>query len=493
MPSPYASTIQRILSLGRGPKVLLLDDTTSVMISNLIPHSTFLDHDFFLFEYITSKQRTRISETTCICFIRLDSLALLLSELQSPFYSDYILLFSNTIPDSFLGEIAEADVSCSVRGLYEVYIDLIQQQSNLFTVYAGSEKVAYGSTDFTYVKRVCDGLYSIYRTLNCVPCIRVQCDSEMAKFIGVEMSARFTGCDKSDGTLLVLDRKMDIISCLVYAWTFQAMISEYIGLDNGVVKIGSKSYAIDSEIFDSVKFMDINTASSEIRKYSKEKTHKVSSGIIKNLTDNSKRSEIAESLLTIYNRIMQECIGNKELSELEYHIIVNKRIEPARLSVLKDRSIPYVKRLKVLIIYLLRKKFNFKALEHGSSEVSDVAIQYAEFREDLLRFRDMYLTDSATCTSFKFRSDVDVKLGYEPFIKSVVAAFLKDRINPVKYPMVRNGSGGKGNLVIYVVGGLTYNEYKIVSEINKERELQIYIVTDRMITYNSMIEECRKK
>lgn len=491
MSTVYNSTIQRLLSVGRGPKILLLDNQTSVMISNLIPHSTFLDHDFFLFDFLTNNERRHISETTCICFIRPESLSLLLKELQNPFYSDYIVIFSNSIPENYLSAIAESDVGNSVRGLYEVYIDLIQQQRNLFTVFTSKDVGMYSKIEIKYVKRVCDGLFSLYKTLGFVPEIRVQSDSESAKYIGTEMSARFCDQETTGGTLLVIDRSSDLISSLVYAWNFQAMISEYLDYENNCVKIGTRNYALDSEIFEKIKFMDINSALSEIRNYSKQKLPHMSRGVIKNLTDTSKKNEISESLLTIYNKIMTECIKNKDLSDLEYSIISNKNIDQEKLKVIKDSSVPYSKRFKILLIYLLKTKFDFTVLEYGKKVPDDFILKYGEFREDLRKFKDMFLSNNAhTCSNFKFKKDVDVKLGFEPHLRQLISSMYKGNLNRFKFPIVKgNGICGK-NLIIYVSGGLTYNEYKAVEEyvdeVNKQEEFKLILVTDKMITYNDV-------
>lgn len=499
MSSLFISTVQRILSIGRGPKVLLLDTKSSQIISNLIPHSKFLDHDFFLFERIESKNRSKMEGTTCVCFLRVESMNLLLLELKNPYYSDYIILFANKVPDDLISIIAEADVSSSVRGLYEVYIDLIQQEMNLFTVFGKNENMGDDVLSLQYIGRVCDGLYSLYKTLDYVPIIRVQGNSDAAKFIGTELSSRYSGDDLAGGTLLVIDRKVDLVSVLLYSWSFQAMISEYCEYDSRHVSINGENYSLDNEFFDSLKFLDINSASIEIKKYSTEKTEKISRGLIKNITNTSKRNEISETVLTVYNKIIKECMVNKDISELEYEIIQNKKTDFSQLSMIKNGDIPYLKRLKLLIIYLLKTKFNFAELESGRLTVSEVVLKYSEFRADLLKFKRIYMDDNYELSQkkFKFRKDLDLKLGYEPYLKTIIQSVFNGDLDISKFPFVRGKDLGVKNLIVYMVGGLTYNEYKIASEYieehNKKHDHKLVLVTDKIISYNDIMGKISNK
>lgn len=488
----FEEKIHKILTKGKGPKVMLFDQSTSQILGNLIPHSKFLDHDFFLFDYITNKSRKKMSEITCFIVIKPTNYQLVIEELKSPFYDDYILLFTNYVPENIIIDLAQNDVRSCVRGVYEIYIDLFRQDHNLYSIYSQNCHYKSGISEF---KSVCDGIFSFFRTIDMAPEIYVQKDSNFTKMIGTELSVRFTECKlRNDSKLIILDRKFDLISPLTYTWTYQSMINEFLDYSNGLVNLNNKTYTLDSDLFDNIKFKDLSTVATDLKSFIKNEGKKVSDGLIKNIEDNAKKSDMAEHHLDIYNCIIKDCMVNKELSEIEFDIIKNKKYKiDGLIRIIQDRSIEYEKRYKLLLIYLLKNHFNFDLLESNDLRVQSSISYCNDFKDRLVQFKHKYLSDkNYNRVTGSFKENVDIKLAYEPGIKKIVKDAINNKVSRILACIKQNEKTTK-NIIIYVHGGLTYYEYKTVIEYVQRKKLliknvQVHLLTDSMITYRDLLQ-----
>lgn len=483
--------LDEMLNLEKGPKILLLDEETSKIISNLISYSTFIAHDFFFFDLI-SKTRERLSQTTCFVIIKPYNVSHLKSELSSPKYDNYIILFTTKAPEQVIIELAKSDITSSVRGVYDLYIDVSMQDYNLYT----TNIKLHGKSDIKEIGRTCDSLFSIFQTLNYSPDVYVQGDSEIAKILGIEMCIRFRENPMPEGAkLMILDRKSDLISTLVYSWTYQAMLDEYFEYENGLVKFDKKTYCLNSDLFQDIKFLDINSAISVIKEYINLNNSKISDGIIKSIEERARKSEIGESLLVLYNKMVSDCLAVKELSGMEFEILRNNKIKIDQIKkIVNNKAVTLEKRLKLLIIWLLRNKFDWNTLDK-SVDLRNIVGHFCELKEYLIRFRNVFMKDNLkTNFIFGFRDECNIKLGFEPYIKRVVSDVFNERLNLKRFPCLKKNSNGCNELIIFVAGGLTYNEYRVVSEYIKSKNagsdwMKVTLVSNEMINYKNVLNK----
>ncbi|EJW03822.1 hypothetical protein EDEG_01880 [Edhazardia aedis USNM 41457] len=327
--NPFENKISTILSKGKCPKIVLFDSETTLIFSNLISYSRFVANEFFCFELITNKNRQKMSELTCFVFLRPENYLLMVDEVKNPFYTEYILLFTNTIDNEKLEEIAINDMNTVVKEVHEVYIDVVKQDNHLFTCNYLNKPFDYSA--LMNFNRTVSGIFSFLRTVNFDPLILYQTKSQVAKNISNELNLQLEPLKlKKTGCLVILDRKFDILTPLLYGWTFQQMIDEIISINNGIVKISKKDFDLSSNVtYNKIKFYDINRAAQEIKDFVAkiDQCKNNSKDLFEDIEEKSKNTDCAECLILIQNKLLEVCFNYKEISELELNLVQKKRQE----------------------------------------------------------------------------------------------------------------------------------------------------------------------
>ena len=162
----------------------------------------------------------------------------------------YRLDFSNIIPKSSLERLAEADDNEVVRAIQEYFGDYIVVNPDLFSLDLGFPKQRIWSNtpdawNADALQRCTEGLIALLLSLKKRPLIRYERNSLMAKMLATEVRYRITQEDqlfefrKTDTPpiLLLLDRRDDPITPLLTQWTYQAMVHEVLGIQNGRVDL----------------------------------------------------------------------------------------------------------------------------------------------------------------------------------------------------------------------------------------------------------------
>lgn len=503
-----------ILSLDEGPKILLFDPETITYFSNIIAHSTFLEYDFFVFDNVNNKTRQKISQMTCYFVVRPYNVQHVFCELQNPYYDRYVLLFTNKLEDKTLIEIAQHDVLSLITKVYEIYIDCIFEDENLYIIdqrldiLCGATESAtknscnnatskasnsvtsninnLASKACNHVTRISEGITSILKTLGLQPTMYVQKNCDILEQIAQEI-IKDTETLSSGGQLLMIHRSLDMYTPLMYSWTFQSLIYDFLPYSNGIVHLKNKAYSLsDNKVFQRLKFLDINTATNELKSYYKTINEtKVSLNVVETIEEKIKKNEIAETLLNIQNYIADECVKNKDLSDLEHHIIKKKLKLEDIIGIVKNKNISHDKRLKLLLVYAMKNKIDmFSAQKSGisGSNITNVlASNFCEFMPYITNFLRIYKPFSAETPFYK--KDIDNKLGYTPVVSNVVEKFFRSDLSNKKYNCYRKTDKNPNTYIICFVGGMTYLEYKAISEkfANKAgRDDKLIIIADKM-------------
>ncbi|KAF7683307.1 Vacuolar protein sorting-associated protein 45 [Astathelohania contejeani] len=475
----YNDILNGILSKGEGLKVLLLDDESKQIISNMLSHSKLLDNDFFLFEMIKNKKRKKMSNISCVVIIRPTSIKELIEEISDPYYDEYIVLSTNYLSEDVISDMAKADVYCVVKEIYEIYIDVYRLDDGLFSVSSGVDE-----------NRIIDGIFSFFHSMNTAPMIKVMTGSDSLQNIGEMLSKRLKNINfDQNSELIMIDRRFDMLTPLVYEWRYQAMAYEYLNYTNGIIKIQDKPFSvIDDEFFRAHRFKDINSVTESLTKTIKQ-LEKMQSQI----TSHDKKeipNESIEAHIRIHKAIINECIKNKELSEIEMSIISGNNHHQLGF-ILKDTSIEYQKRLKLLLIYLIRNSLIEIPLEI-KKELHPKCV--TEYRKSVQKFFTKYNPGKQTKYNSVINTKVDIKLGYKPAIASIVKDVLINRKRHLKFfKMINNQIPERKNLqdskkiVFYFHGGMTLSEYRVINEyINQEKN--VYVLCDFIVGYKDILK-----
>jgi len=256
----YVDRIINDISI-RGMKVLILDDTTTQIVSMVLSQTEVLEHEIYLVERLDrikskfdnnnfeeEKKEVPMQHMKAVVFVRPteENLNILKQELRQPIFNEYHFFFSNIVKQEFLSALAEADERCVVRQVQEYYADIIPVNEDLFTLNQN------GSLGFSLLRnneltssqnfqRTIDSILSILLAFKKTPSqIRYTASSQAAEQLAQEVISRtqndslffFVG---EGPMLLILDRKDDPVTPLLTQWTYQAMVHELLGLNNNRV------------------------------------------------------------------------------------------------------------------------------------------------------------------------------------------------------------------------------------------------------------------
>ncbi|CAD6923017.1 unnamed protein product [Tilletia laevis] len=246
--------IERIVSEVPGIKVLILDSDTTPIISTSFTQSALLSHEVYLTDRIDNTSRDRMHHLKCCCFLRpsSSSIAALVDELRMPKYSSYHLYFTNVLKKTDIERLAEADEHEVVKEVQEFFADYVPVNPTLFSLNLSpcpphrlwASKPTEWDPDA--LERHTAGLCALLLSLKKKPVIRYERMSSLAKKLGEEVSYQMHTAQPNlfefrrtdvPPLLLILDRRNDPVTPLLSQWTYQAMVHELIGINNGRVSL----------------------------------------------------------------------------------------------------------------------------------------------------------------------------------------------------------------------------------------------------------------
>lgn len=188
----------------------------------------------------------------CLCFVRPtpNAIQLLVDELRDPKYGEYHIYLSNIIRKSSLERLAEADSHEVVRVIQEHFADFLVINPDLCSLNLGFplQRLWSHTPDLwnaDALQRATEGVIATLLSLKKNPLIRYEKNSLLAKKLATEVRYHITQEEqlfnfrKTDTPpiLLILDRRDDPITPLLTQWTYQAMVHELIGINNGRVDL----------------------------------------------------------------------------------------------------------------------------------------------------------------------------------------------------------------------------------------------------------------
>ncbi|PVU86673.1 hypothetical protein BB559_006436 [Furculomyces boomerangus] len=263
--------IERMVTEVKGMKILLLDEETTGILSVASTQSFLLSKETFLVDKLENNKREKMKQLKCIVFIRPteSSITSLVQELLEPKYSEYYIYFSNTIKKSVIETLAEHDEYEVVREIKEFYADYYAILPNFFSLGMTSTNYPLFMNRDTWnseaLTRCVQGLMSLFLSSKLVPSmIKYEGNSRMGFQLAKELDYQInvesglfnyyknngeknTSKKKGDSdkgkkaVLVILDRKNDPLTPLLKQWTYQAMIHEIFGINNGRVDLSAST------------------------------------------------------------------------------------------------------------------------------------------------------------------------------------------------------------------------------------------------------------
>jgi hypothetical protein len=212
-----------------------------------------LSHQVYLTDRIDNKKRDRMAHMKCVCFVQNceESMQALEMELREPKYGEYYLYFSNILSKSAIERLAEVDEYEVVKEVQEFFADYAPLLPCLFSLnhFPSQTRPLYGSSpgawDANSLETSVQGIVAILLSLRKRPVIRYEKMSAMAKRLSTEVHHRIQGESslfdfrptQIPPLLLILDRRNDPVTPLLSQWTYQGMVHELLGIQNGRVDL----------------------------------------------------------------------------------------------------------------------------------------------------------------------------------------------------------------------------------------------------------------
>lgn len=240
--------VNKIIPENDDMKVLLLDDTTTHVISMALTQAELLERQVFLVDHIeNAPQRNAMKLMHCVIFIRPENASVdaACAELERAKYKSYSIIFCSATCPEHLDRLAYADTENLVENVREVFCDFCAVNKDAFLIESTPSSTLFGASPDSM--RLAEGIATVMAAHRCVPIIRYEGHSEAASQLATDLAdilrhdAELYNFPPQDTVLLILDRRSDPLTPLMTPWTYQAMLHEHIGVKYNVVDLPPSS------------------------------------------------------------------------------------------------------------------------------------------------------------------------------------------------------------------------------------------------------------
>ncbi|KAK3906348.1 Sec1-like protein [Staphylotrichum tortipilum] len=376
------------------------------------------------------------------------------------------------------------------------------------------------------LQRATEGIVAALLTLKKKPLIRYQKTSLLAKKLASEVRYYITQEDQlfdfrkvdTPPLLLILDRREDPITPLLMQWTYQAMVHHLLGINNGRVDLSDvpdirpelKEIVLSQDqdpFFKKNMYLNFGDLGSNIKDYVEQYQSKTkSTADIESIADMKrfieeypefrKLSGNVSKHVTLVSELSRRVGANNllEVSELEQSIACNDNHATDVRNIQKQIQSPSVtpeNKVSLVALYALRyAKHPSNALPmltdlltaaggvsprqaahvgrllayHGSLQQAAAA---ASGISELFESAGLF---SGAGSRFKGLKGVEnVYTQHSPLLETTLQQLVKGKLREAQYPFVEGGGTTRDkpqDVVVFIVGGATYEEAKMVAGIN---------------------------
>ncbi|KAK3930692.1 Vacuolar protein sorting-associated protein 45 [Frankliniella fusca] len=525
---------------GPGMKVLLMDKETTSIVSMVYGQSEIQQREVYLFERIDAGNNEPMKHLKCIAFLRpsKENIHSLATELRRPRYGSYYIYFSNITPKADIKTLAEADEQEVVREIQEFYGDYLAMGPHLFSLgipisYQGS------GWDHDILSRCVQGVTSVLLSLQKNPFIRYQNNSKMAKRLAETIRQVLSKESElfefrqvgPPPLLLILDRRDDPVTPLLNQWTYQAMVHELLTINNNRVSLGhvqgiSKELkevvlsAEQDEFYANNLYLNfgeigqtIKDLMDEFQKRSKSNRKLESIQDMKNFVEAypqfKKMSGTVSKHVVVVGELaaMMERHNLLEVSETEQELACqeahSQHLQHVR-RLLANEKVRHEDAAKLVMLYALRYENHSNNDTSGLIEllkkkgVSDRLVKMIrtllEYGGAQARQSDLFgHQDAVVQITKRFFKDLrgveNVYTQHKPLLVNTLEDLSKGRIKETLFPFLGNNSNAATkrpqDVIVFIIGGATYEEALSVHQINQTSSLGIRVILGGTTIHNS--------
>eukprot|EP01033_Poteriospumella_lacustris_P009623 gene9623-6887_t len=534
-----------------GMKVLLLDPTTTRIVSMVYSQTQILEKEVYLVELL-GKEHIPMNHLKALVFVQPTeaNYDIISKELADPKFKEYHLFFSNIVPQDLLSRLARQDEHELVMQVQEFYVDYMSVNRELFHLGLDNSLILSSSMTRTLessalMEKNLSGLSSVLLSMKKIPsAIRYQYSSEVCRRLANDMLTLLGRNDifdfaRSESTLLlIVDRKDDPVTPLLTQWTYQAMVHELLGLKhNRVVLKGAPNVPPDMEevVLSAAQddffaknylanFGDLgNSVKQLLDEYQKHTKKNESISSIEDMQNflerypdfRSKSINITKHVTVIseLSRLVDVC-KLLDISELEQEIACSSDHNNHKLELLKRIRSPLVKnadKLRLSILYLLKyesydeaREIKTALAEKGlpSTQLGllDAVLEYAgesKRTPGLFAGQGIFAKISNSFTNVEGVQNVYTQ--HQPLLSQTIANAVNGKIKDTQYPALVVGGGTPQastrptEIIVFVVGGTTYEEAAKVAEFNNANPgMRVLLGGSCILNSKAFLEEVQK-
>ncbi|KFM76608.1 Vacuolar protein sorting-associated protein 45, partial [Stegodyphus mimosarum] len=505
---------------GSGMKVLLMDKETTSIVSMAFAQSEILQKEVFLFERLDMTRTEPMKHLKCITFLRpskenIDNLA---CELKYPRYGQYYIYFSNIVSKSDIKILAEADETESVREVQEFYGDFIPVVPHLFSLNITS---CYQGRSWNpaHLQRSVQGLVAVLLALKKIPVIRYQDSSDAARKLAETVKQTIAKENElfdfrrpdTPPLLLILDRKVDVVTPLLNQWTYQAMVHELLTINNNRVNLANVP-GISKELKEVVLSSDhdefyatnmysnfgeigvrIKELMDEFQKKTKSQKKVESIADMKAFVETYPQFKKMSGTVTTHVTLIGELsrlVGNHcllEVSEAEQELACEsdhteslKRIR----KLLSNDKVRDIDAVRLVMLYSLHYEKN------GNNDISGLIelLKKRNTSEKLIRMvravlefsgskggrNDLFTTENVKTFTKRvikgLKGVENIYTQHTPLLKEILEDIVKGKLKESSYPYLSGTQLRERpqDIIVFYIGGVTYEESLTVHQINRQ-------------------------
>jgi vacuolar protein sorting-associated protein 45 len=490
-----------------------------------------------------------------ICFLRPTEInaGLLVKELTRPRFAEYHIFFTGILTSGLLRLIAESDEHEVVKQVQEFYADFIPINDDLITLNCRntiamtvSAGTAWARDHAHLYERNRQGLEAIILALKRQPTsIRYQGSSALAQQMARDVHERIVSDQifhfrNRSCLLLILDRVDDPITPLLSQWTYQAMVHELLGLNtNRVVLKGAPN--VSKELEEVVlspteddfflknrhsNFGELGEAIQKLLKDYQNQTQTANASNLNTIEDMQNFMEKFPELRSQSHNVSKHVAIMGELARLvEARSLMDVSQFEQELACADDQSIHmrelldklgsmHVKipdKLRLGLLFALRYEHSSNLHKVKSEmrkggvtddmiDLMDTILKYSGSR---VRGPGLYGVGSKDIMSKMTKSFMtsvqgvqNVYAQHNPVLSDTLQAIQKGKLKQESHPYIM-GKGGideiPSEVIIFVAGGVTYEEAAKVSEFNEINVGKMRVILGGSTIHNStsFLEELR--
>lgn len=551
---PVRSCIDEIIrSIGSGLKSMVLDEFTTGVISAGYSKSDMLLREVYLFEYVDTifESTERLNHMKCIVILRptKENIEQLCRELNRPHYRTYHLYFTCRVGSKIIEKLAEADETEVVRCVRELPLDFQPITPFLFTLKLANKTYDLNNNNWLPegIKRASDGLASALIAIKVNPIIRYQTQSQLCKTLAEEVSTAIKNESKMNKTwrkaapsdvnslLIIVDRRNDLITPIVNKWTYYAMIHELFDIKNNRISLVDVPNRQPKDPKEMLIFMENDQFFDE--NYNKNygelgSTLKSAIDNLKNITKSQNKVETMEDMKRFIdeypetkryaNNLHNHVFLMSELTRLvtEHNLIAVSECEQ-ELACSSSLNSEIIIKLRQLISSDLIRPIDALRLislyvvchPDKSSTISDL-VKLLKNRKDIKPVEIDFIKQLREFTLSKPQNPLDETLQqmtrmivqgvkgvenvltqYKPSIGKVLDDLKKgNRLREAEFAFCgeRYRDEPPKRIIIFFVGGLTFDEALVVDGFNASSSLQVILGGTSVHNFKSFMDEVQQ-